>query len=88
MAITKSAKKAARAAERRQVFNARRKKAMKDVLKELSKLTGAKETSAANALLPKAYKAIDKAAKRGVLKPNTAARIKSRISKRLGAVAV
>jgi ribosomal protein S20 len=30
--------------------------------------------------MPTAYKAIDKAAKRGVIKPNTAARKKSRLA--------
>jgi small subunit ribosomal protein S20 len=48
------------------------KEAMKDARKEMS----------ADAL-SKAFKAIDKAAKRGVIKKNTAARKKSRLAKAL-----
>lgn len=87
MAITKSAKKANRAAKRRAVFNARRKKAMKDSVKEASKLIAGKKGKEAEALLPKVYKAVDKAAKRGVIKANAAARIKSKLTKRIRAVA-
>lgn len=37
-------------------------------------------TAEAQKMLPEAYKAIDKAAKRGVIKDNTASRKKSRLS--------
>ena len=80
MPITKGAQKAHRASKRKQVFNVRRKGAMKDVTKEVQKAVGAGDTNKAKELLPKAYKAIDKAAKRGVIKANTAARKKSRLS--------
>ena len=83
MAKTSSAKKAIGVAARRHVFNLRRQKAMKDVLKEISKLVESKKGKEAIALLPKVYQAIDKAAKRGILKANTAARTKSRLSKRI-----
>ena len=83
MARTKSAKKAARAAKKRVVFNARRKKAMKDAIKSISRLISAKSAKEALAMLPALQKAIDKAAKGGVIKPNAAARLKSRIAKRL-----
>ena len=83
MANTSSAKKAMRAAERRRVFNARRKKAMKDAVKDMSKLVSAKNAKDATAMLPKVYKAIDKAAKEGTIKKNTAARMKSRAAKAL-----
>jgi small subunit ribosomal protein S20 len=83
MAITSSAKKAIGVAERRGVFNARRKKELKDSLKEISNLIEVGSKKEANALLPRLYKAIDKAAKRGVLKSNSASRTKSRISKRI-----
>lgn len=72
-----------RAAERRRVFNARRKKAAKDTLKDISKLIHAKSAEKAKALLPKLQQALDKAVKRGVLKANAAARIKSRVTKRI-----
>ncbi|KKW19295.1 MAG: 30S ribosomal protein S20 [Parcubacteria group bacterium GW2011_GWA2_51_10] len=83
MAKTKSAKKAARVATRRHVFNVRRQKAMKDIVKEIAGLLNDKKMSEAAGLLPKTYKAIDKASKKGVIKKNTAARMKSRISRRL-----
>ena len=84
MAITSSAKKAIRVSKRRAVFNARRQKALKDALKDVGKLIESGNKKEAEALLPRVYKAIDKAAKRGVLKANTASRAKSHISKRIG----
>ena len=80
MAITSSAKKALRASGRKRVFNLRRKRAMKDAVKNLRSLVTDKKKDEAMALLPKAYKALDKAAKRGVIKKNTASRTKSRLS--------
>ncbi len=81
MPITKSAKKALRGSERKRVFNLRRKRAMKDAVKEIQGLVSAKDIKGAETKLPEAYKAIDKAAKRGVIKKNTAARKKSRLTK-------
>ena len=80
MPITKGAQKAHRGSERKKVFNIRRKSALKDVSKEVAKAIDAGDAKKAKELLPKAYKAIDKAAKRGVIKANTAARKKSRMS--------
>jgi small subunit ribosomal protein S20 len=74
MPITKSAKKALRASKRKRVFNLARKSALKTSLKELHAVAGSDKE-----LLSKAYQAIDKAVKRGVLKKNTAARKKSRL---------
>lgn len=83
MPITKGAEKAHRQSKRKQVFNARRKGVMKDVVKEVQKLAAAGDSKKAKELLPTAYKAIDKAAKRGVIKDNTAARKKSRLTARV-----
>ena len=83
MPITKGAEKALRGSERKKVFNIRRKAAMKDVTKAVDKAVLAGDTKKAEELLPTAYKAIDKAAKRGVIKPNTAARKKSRLTARI-----
>jgi len=80
MAITRGAKKAVRSSERKRVFNVRRNNAMRDVIKDIKKALIAGETDKAKTLLPTAYKAIDKAAKRGVIKDNTADRKKSRLS--------
>ena len=80
MPNTTSAKKALRVSDRKKLVNDRRRKAMREVLKDMKKLATAKNKDEAKALLPKAYKALDKAAKRGVIKPNTASRKKSRLS--------
>jgi len=86
MANTSSAKKAQRGSVRKYVFNARRKKAMKDAVKEIGKLIGAKSGKDAAAALPALYQTIDKAAKNGTIKKNTAARMKSRLTKRAAAL--
>ena len=80
MANTKSAKKAHEQSLRKRVFNLRRLRAMKDAVKEAKRLALAKDTKVTEAL-QNAYKAIDKAAKRGVIKKNTASRKKSRLTK-------
>jgi small subunit ribosomal protein S20 len=80
MAITSSAKKAIRSSAKKHVFNLRRKDAMKDISKSLTKALIAKDVAGAEKLLPDAYKAIDKAKKTGVIKANTAARKKSRLA--------
>ena len=81
MAITKSAKKAARASLRKRVFNLRRASAMRSSIKDVRKLVIAKDIDSAKTNLSAAYKAIDKAAKEGTIKKNTAARKKSRLAK-------
>jgi small subunit ribosomal protein S20 len=81
MPITSSAKKALRASERKHVFNVRRTRDMKETMKDVTKAAGAGKVDEAVKLLPKAYQAIDKAAKRGVIKDNNAARKKSRLTK-------
>ncbi len=83
MAITRGAKKAHRSSLRKRVFNMRRKSELTDVVKKVKKHIASGDIKEATALMPTAYKAIDKAAKRGVIKPNTAARKKSRL---MGAV--
>ncbi len=86
MPITKGAKKAHRASLRKRVFNDRRKRAMKDAVKKIKKFVLQKEKDNASSSLSVAYKAIDKAAKRGVIKKNTAARKKSRLSKMIAKI--
>ena len=81
MPITKGAKKAHRASLRKKVFNDRRKRVMKEAVKKVKTLVLKKDKKAANSVLSEAYKAIDKAMKRGIIKKNTASRKKSRLSK-------
>ncbi len=80
MPITKSAKKVLRASARKKVFNDRRRRAMREAVKGVKKFVVEKKNKNAAELLPVAYKAIDKAAKRGIIKKNTAARKKSRLT--------
>ncbi len=80
MPITKGAEKAHRQSERKRVFNTRRKSAMKEVIKKVQKAVTSGDAKTAKELLPTAYKAIDKAAKNGIIKSNTAARKKSRLT--------
>lgn len=81
MPITSSAKKALRNSARKRVFNLRKKNEMTGSVKKLKKLIADKNTAEAQKLFPSVQKAIDKAAKRGVIKKNTASRKKSRLSK-------
>ena len=76
MPITKSAQKALRQSERRRKLNLRNKEAMKSAIKETKKLKTPEALSVA-------YKAIDKAVKRGVIKKTAANRKKSRLAKLL-----
>lgn len=80
MAITSSAKKATRSSAKKHVFNLRRKNALQDTTKSFIKAIAAKDAAGAEKLLPAAYQAIDKAAKRGIIKGNTADRKKSRLA--------
>jgi small subunit ribosomal protein S20 len=87
MAITKGAKKAIRVQARRRAINERRKKAFKSAEKNLRKIVSTGKRAVAEGLLSGAYKAIDKAAKRGIIKKNTAARKKSRLAKAIKKIA-
>lgn len=80
MPITRSAKKALRGSAKKQIFNLRRKKKLDAAVKDVKKLVTAGEKAAAQKALSLAYKAIDKAAKTGLIKKGSAARKKSRIS--------
>ena len=86
MPITKGAAKANRQSEKKRIFNIRRKNVMSDVVKDVNKAITSGDSAKAKEMLPKAYQAIDKAAKRGVIKANTAARKKSRLTVRVKAV--
>ena len=83
MAITKGAKKAIKSSARKRVFNVRRNRTLHDTVKNFRTLIKEGKKDDATKLLPTVYKAIDKAAKQGLIKANTAARKKSRLSKTL-----
>jgi len=80
MAITRSAKKAHRQSLRRKVLNDVRRDTLRGALKAVRL---AKKGD--KAALAQAYQAIDKAAKRGLMTKNTAARRKARVSRALKA---
>jgi small subunit ribosomal protein S20 len=86
MPNTKGAKKAHRSSLRKRVFNIRRKSALHREVKTIQKLLQEGKRKEALAGLSSAYKAIDKAAKRGILKKNTASRKKSRLSRAVNKV--
>lgn len=79
MAITKSAKKAIRVAGRKKAFNDRRRRAMREAVKAARAASGKNAVTA----LAAAYKAIDKAHKRGIIKKNAAARKKAQVARAL-----
>jgi len=81
MPITKSAKKALRQSEKRRAQNIQKKKGLKRAFKKLEKLINEKKIKEAKTFLPQLYKLLDKAAKTGLMKKNTAARKKSRATK-------
>lgn len=85
MAITKNAKKAQRASEGKRVTNDKLRRNLKEAVKTVRKSISGKETTV-NLDLSKAYKALDKAAKRGTIKKRNAARKKSRLAKALAKV--
>jgi small subunit ribosomal protein S20 len=81
MPITKSAKKAFRQSETRKVRNVQKKKKIKKAFKKIRRFLDEKKIKEAKSILPQIYKLLDKAAKTGLIKKNTAARKKSRITK-------
>jgi small subunit ribosomal protein S20 len=81
MAITKSAKKAARQNLRRRLKNIQKKAKIKDLIKEVRSLVSHKKIEEAKKRLSQVYKLLDKTAKTGLIKKNAAARKKARITK-------
>ncbi len=81
MPITKSAKKSLRQNTKEKKRNKVYRDKVKSLIKEFRSFVDNKKNKEAEVLLPKIYKALDKAAKSGVIKENTASRKKSRLSK-------
>ena len=78
----KSAKKELRKTAKRTVRNSKVSDNMKKNVKLTKKAMESKDAKSAD-LIKKAFKSIDKAAKKGVIKKNTANRKKSRLQKKL-----
>ena len=81
MPIKKSAKKYLRASKKRAMQNLKTKKVFKDSMKKLRELATAGKIEDAKKMMPAVQKALDKAAKAGIIKKNSAARKKSRLVK-------
>ncbi|MAQ77207.1 30S ribosomal protein S20 [Candidatus Campbellbacteria bacterium] len=81
MPIIQAQKKSVRQSERRRVFNDRRRRTMRENIKELKDIIATKDHKTAMEYLPNVYKAIDKAVKQGVIKANTGSRKKSQVNR-------
>lgn len=79
MPIKHAAFKAVRQNAKRRARNLRVKQALKRNIKTVRKAVAAKDKAKAAELLKTAIKIIDRAAQKGVIKKNTAARNKSRL---------
>jgi small subunit ribosomal protein S20 len=79
MANHYSALKRRRQEARRTAVNQKRRSRFRHQIKALRRLIEKKDATAAQASLPKTFSLIDRAAKWGIIKGNTAARYKSRL---------
>ena len=87
MANTISALKRVRITEHRTSVNRTRKTRLRHGIRTMRRLLEGKDAQGAAALVPKTFSLIDRAAKWGIIKKNTAARYKSRIQARLKTLA-
>jgi small subunit ribosomal protein S20 len=83
MANTVSALKRVRVTERRTAVNRMRKSRLRHQIRAMRRLLEQKDTQGATQMLPKTFSLVDRAAKWGIIKKNTAARYKSRLTLRL-----
>lgn len=85
MANTYSALKRVRQMERRTEVNRKQKSELRHGIRAIRRALTSKDPKSAVALLPKTFSLIDRSAKRGVIKKNTAARYKSKLHLRVKA---
>jgi len=83
MPITKSAKKRLKQNKKNHSINLVYKRRMRESVKKIKELVAENKKKEAHKLLPGAHKAIDKAAKKGIIKKNTASRKKSHLARLL-----
>jgi small subunit ribosomal protein S20 len=86
MANTKSAKKAARQAERRTLVNKSRRSRMRTFVRKVEEAIAAGNKDAADLALREAQPEIMRSANKGVMHKNTASRKISRLSARIKAL--
>jgi small subunit ribosomal protein S20 len=82
-----SALKRVRQEARRREFNRRTKTSLRHQVRTMRRLITEGNGAEALKLLPETFSVIDRSAKRGVIKKNTAARYKARLHQRLKALA-
>ena len=87
MANTFSAIKRVRQTERRTEVNRKNKSRLRHQVPAMRRAIASKDANAASALLPKTFSEIDRSAKLGLIKKNTAARYKSNLHLRVKALA-
>jgi len=87
MANHYSALERVRQTQRRTEFNQRNKTRLRHQIRAMRKLLSEKNASGALALLPETFSIIDRSAKLGVIKKNTAARYKSKLHLRVKSLA-
>ncbi|MBV9508377.1 MAG: 30S ribosomal protein S20 [Acidobacteriia bacterium] len=87
MANTYSALKRARQTERRTEYNRKSKSRLRHQIRTMRRAIQEKDSKKAADLLPQTFSLIDKAAKTGIIKRNTAARYKSTLHLRVKALA-
>jgi small subunit ribosomal protein S20 len=87
MANTFSSLKRVRQTKRNTIVNRLRKTRLRHQIRSLRRLIEHKDAKGAQAALPSTFSMIDRSAKWGVIKKNTAARYKSRLQARLTALA-
>jgi len=83
MANTVSSLKRVRIAERRTAINRMRKSRLRHQIRAMRRLLDHKDAPGATQLAPATFSLVDRAAKWGIIKKNTAARYKSRLTIRL-----
>ncbi len=87
MANTYSALKRVRQTARRTDYNRKAKTRLRHQIRAMRRAITAKDAKAAAELLPQTFSLVDRAAKTGIIKRNTAARYKSRLHLRVKALA-
>jgi small subunit ribosomal protein S20 len=87
MANTYSAIKRIRQTERRTEYNRMQKSRLRHQIRAMRRAIQGKDPKKAGDLLPATFSLIDRAAKTGIIKKNTAARYKSKLHLRVKALA-
>jgi small subunit ribosomal protein S20 len=86
VANTQSAKKEIRSSYRKWLRNRYVKGKMRSAVKAVEQAIASGDAEQAQLLMPKASKELDKAARKNIIHPNKAARLKSRLMRSINAI--